>query len=70
MAFNAGKYEQQILAIDKEADVLNCGICAYDFSPDRQGLCVPELSLWNHGAPLETDGAPKTFAPDAMAGSR
>ena len=62
--------EQQILAIDKQSDVLNCGICAYEFEPDAKGLCVPQLSLWNHGAPLEAEGAAKTSAPDAMAGSR
>jgi broad specificity phosphatase PhoE len=62
--------EAQILAIDKQADVLNCGICAYDFKADADGLCTPTLSLWNHGAPLETEGAAKTSAPDAVAGSR
>ena len=62
--------EAQILAIDKQSEVLNCGICAYDFDPDAKGLCVPTLSLWNHGAPLEAEGAPKTSAPDAMTGTR
>ena len=62
--------EAQILAIDKQADVLNCGICAYDFAPDADGLCVPELSLWNHDTPLEKEGAPKTSAPDAVTGTR
>ena len=62
--------EGQILAIDKQAEILNCGICAYDFAENEHGLCIPELSLWNHGAPLEAEGAPKTSAPDAMAGSR
>jgi len=62
--------EAQILAIDKQAEILNCGICAYDFEPDAKGLCVPRLALWNHGAPLEAEGAPKTSAPDAMAGTR
>ena len=62
--------EAQILAIDKQADVLNCGICAYEFEPDADGLCIPTLSLWNHDTPLEADGAAKTSAPDAMAGSR
>jgi probable phosphoglycerate mutase len=62
--------EQQILAIDKQADVLNCGICAYEFEPDANGLCIPKLALWNHDTPLETEGAAKTSAPDAMAGSR
>ena len=33
---------QQILAIDKQAEILNCGIAAYDFEPDAQGLCVPD----------------------------
>jgi broad specificity phosphatase PhoE len=62
--------EETILRIDKQGDVLNCGIAAYDFDPDADGVCVPELSLWNHGAPLESEGAPKTSAPDAMAGTR
>ena len=60
--------EAQILAIDKQAEVLNCGICAYDFEPDATALCVPKLALWNHGAPLEDEGTPKTAEPDAMTG--
>jgi probable phosphoglycerate mutase len=62
--------EHAILAIDRQAEVLNCGIAAYDFAPDPKGLCVPDLALWNHGAPLEEEGAAKTSAPDAMAGTR
>lgn len=62
--------EAAILGIDKQAEVLNCGIAAYDFDPDPKGLCVPNLSMWNYGAPLEVEGAPKTSAPDAMAGTR
>jgi 2,3-bisphosphoglycerate-dependent phosphoglycerate mutase len=62
--------EAGILTIDKQAEVLNCGICAYDFAPDADGLCVPSLALWNHGAPMEAEGAPKTAEPDAMTGTR
>jgi broad specificity phosphatase PhoE len=62
--------EQQILSIDKRAEVLNCGIAEYRFEPDAKGLCVPELNLWNHGAPLEAEGTVKTAAPDAMMGTR
>jgi len=62
--------EQEILAIDKQAEILNCGICIYDFDPDAKGLCVPNLSLWNHGAPLEAEGAPKTAEPDRLSGTR
>ncbi len=62
--------EAEILAIDKQAEVLNCGIAQYDFEADANGLCVPELSFWNYGVPLEAEGAAKTSAPDAMAGTR
>ncbi|WP_309610244.1 histidine phosphatase family protein [Sphingomonas sp.] len=62
--------EAQILDIDRQAEILNCGICAYDFAEDATGLCVPSLALWNHGAPMDSDGAEQTSAPDLMAGSR
>jgi probable phosphoglycerate mutase len=62
--------EQTILDIDKRGDVLNCGIAAYEFEPDAEGLCVPELELWNYGAPFEAEGAARTSAADAMAGTR
>jgi probable phosphoglycerate mutase len=62
--------EATILQIDRQSEVLNCGIAAYEFNDGPEGLCVPQRSLWNHGTPLEAEGAPKTSAPDAMAGSR
>jgi broad specificity phosphatase PhoE len=65
-----GLDEETILKIDKQGEVLNCGIAAYDFDPDAHGICIPDLALWNYGAPLEAEGAPKTSAPDAMAGTR
>src|SRR4051812_4748448 len=65
-----GLDEAAILGIDKEADVLNCGIAQYHFEPDPHGLCVPELNLWNYGVPLEAEGAPKTSAKDAVTGTR
>ena len=62
--------EAAILKIDKQAEILNCGISQYDFDPDPEGLCVPALTLWNFGTPLEADGAEKTSARDPVAGSR
>jgi broad specificity phosphatase PhoE len=62
--------EAAILQIDKQAEVLNCGIAQYDFEPDARGLCVPQLVMWNYGAPLEAEDTPKTCAPDEMAGTR
>lgn len=62
--------EADILAIDKQAEILNCGIAAYDFHRDEHALCVPTLALWNHGAPMEQEGTPKTAEPDMITGSR
>ncbi|HEU4957788.1 MAG TPA: histidine phosphatase family protein [Sphingomicrobium sp.] len=62
--------EPQILAIDKQAEILNCGICAYDFEMEDKGLCVPKLAIWNMGAPLEAEGTPKTAEPEQMTGTR
>jgi broad specificity phosphatase PhoE len=62
--------EAAILRIDKQADILNCGICAYDFEESENGLCVPTLALWNHGAPMEDEGAPKTSEPETVSGTR
>ena len=61
--------EQQILGIDRQAEILNCGICAFDFEP-HELECAPRLHLWNHGAPLEEEAAPITSEPDKMAGTR
>jgi hypothetical protein len=61
--------EAQILSIDKQAEVLNCGICTYDFERRDNELCVPKLVLWNHGAPFEK-GEPQTAEPDSMTGTR
>ena len=61
--------EGQILAIDKQSEVLNCGIGAFDFEP-HELECAPRLALWNHAAPLEQTGAPVTSEPDAVVGTR
>ncbi len=62
--------EEQILAIDRQAEILNCGIAAFDFAPNMQSLCVPTLALWNHGASMEEQGTPTTAEPDMITGSR
>ena len=65
-----GLDEETILKIDREAEVLNCGIAQYDFETDADGLAVPALTRWNYGAQLDGEGAAKTSAPDPVAGSR
>jgi len=56
--------EQQILDLDRAADVPNCGVTSYEFDPSRgkQGKLMP--SLINFVAPLEEAGAAVTAEPD------
>ena len=56
--------EAQILAIDKRADVPNCGVTSYQYDA-RSDALQPELV--NFVAPLRQAGAPVTVAPDEPA---
>lgn len=63
--------EAQVLAIDKQGDVVNCGISEYEFEPDGDDtLCAPKLVRYNFAAPLIDEQAPVTSAPDAMVAAR
>ena len=62
--------EAKILAVDKEHDVVNCGVLEYEFEPDDAALCVPKLKRYNFAAPLIEEDAPITSAPDAMVAAR
>jgi probable phosphoglycerate mutase len=62
--------EAQILAIDGQGDVVNCGVCEYDFEPDDAMACVPRLARYNFAAPLIEEAAPVTSEPDAMVATR
>ncbi|MGG5820440.1 histidine phosphatase family protein [Falsiroseomonas sp. HW251] len=62
--------EEEILAIDAEGDVANCGVTEYHFDPatGRNGSLV--LRAYNFVAPLEEQGTPVTHQADAPAGAR
>ena len=62
--------EAAILTIDQEGDVVNCGVCEYEFEPDDAAACVPKLVRYNFAAPLVEEAAPVTSAPDAMVATR
>ena len=62
--------EAQILAIDKQGDVLNCSVCEYEFEPDVADGCEPKLVKYNFAAPLIDENAPITSEPDAMVAAR
>ena len=60
--------EDQLMALNKQGEMLNCGISAFDFDTQDRRFGKPTLALWNHAAPL--DQAQQTSAPDKIAGSR
>jgi probable phosphoglycerate mutase len=59
--------EEEILAIDREADVANCSVTAYRYDPaaGKDGAFV--LEFYNQTIPLEDEGVPVTSEPDAKA---
>ncbi len=62
--------EQQILAIDAEADVANCSVTEYGFDPDQGQSGKLILLRYNHVAPMEREGTPVTSSPDANVAAR
>jgi len=59
-----GLDEAQILAIDREGDVANCGVTAYGLGCDESPRAALKLREYNFVAPLEQAGAPVTSRPD------
>lgn len=62
--------ESEVLAIDAQGDVANCGVTEYRFdeSQGKHGRLV--LERYNFVAPLERAGAPVTVEPDAPVAAR
>ena len=62
--------EEQILAVDAEGDVANCGVTEYVFDPARGRSGGLVLRAYNFVAPLQQQGAPVTGEPDLPGGAR
>ncbi|HEX8242475.1 MAG TPA: histidine phosphatase family protein [Longimicrobium sp.] len=62
--------EEQILAIEREHDVANCGVTSYEFNPRAGRRGKMELRLFNFVAPLVQAGAGVTTARDAPVAAR
>ncbi|GLC26842.1 histidine phosphatase family protein [Roseisolibacter agri] len=63
--------EEEILAIDREGDVANCGVTHYVLAPAADGQDPGlRLAAYNFVAPLEATGTPVTASPDAPAAPR
>ena len=62
--------EEQILAVDRAADVPNCSVTSYVFDPALGKHGKLDLRLVNFVAPLEEAGAPVTTEPDASVAAK
>ncbi len=60
--------EEEILAIDREGDVANCGVTEYRFNPALGKDGGLRLERYNFTAPLREEGTPVTTEPDAKTG--
>ena len=59
--------EAEVLAMDRERDVPNCGVTFYEFDPTQGTRGKLVLRFANFVAPLVEGGAPVTTAPDIPA---
>jgi broad specificity phosphatase PhoE len=62
--------EAEILAIDAQGDVANCGVTEYRFDPGLPPDGALALVRYNFTTPLRRAGAPVTSAPDAPVAAR
>ena len=63
--------EAAVLKIDAAGDVVNCGVCEYDFEEEEHGEQLPRLLRYNFSAPLDdAPDARATSAPDALVAAR
>lgn len=62
--------EEQILAIDKQADIANCAVTSYRLDRSKDGHGELVLNLFNHVAPIADAGAVVTRSPDASIAPR
>jgi len=62
--------EEEILAIDRQADVANCAITEYHFDSSGGGDGRLKLTRYNVTAPMEREATPVTAAPDPIVGAR
>jgi broad specificity phosphatase PhoE len=62
--------EGELLAIDKKAEIANCGVTLYEHDAALGPRGSLRLKFYNFVAPLEEAGAPVTSEPDASVGAR
>jgi 2,3-bisphosphoglycerate-dependent phosphoglycerate mutase len=65
-----GLTEAELMGIDAQGDVVNCGVTEYCFDPRVAPDGALRLVRYNFAAPLERRGAPVTSSPDAPVAAR
>ena len=65
-----GLTEDEILTIDRQGEVANCGVTEYRLDRDAAPEGRLRLTRYNFVAPLEQAGTPVTSRPDAPAGAK
>jgi hypothetical protein len=65
-----GLDEAQILAIDRERDVANCGVTWYSINRTLDEGGELQLRMHSFVAPLQEAGLPVTTKPDTPAGAK
>jgi len=62
--------EAELMAIDRQGDVVNCGVTEYVLDPQAGPDGALKLIRFNFAAPLQQAGAPVTSAPDRPVAAR
>jgi probable phosphoglycerate mutase len=62
--------EPELMAIDREGDVVNCGVTEYAFDASIVPDGALRLVRYNFAAPMERAGVPVTSAPDPPVAAR
>jgi broad specificity phosphatase PhoE len=62
--------EEEILGIDRAAELANCSVTSYRYDPSRQPHGGMLLTRFNEVAPMEEEGAEVTREPDVPVGKK
>lgn len=65
-----GLSEPELVQIDAQGDVVNCGVTEYAFDPNCGPNGGMRLVGYNFATPMVAEGAPVTAAPDAPVAAR
>jgi broad specificity phosphatase PhoE len=62
--------EQEIMAVDRDQELANCSVAAYEHDPSQGARGALVRRLWNHVAPVAREGVSVTTESDAPTAPR